>query len=94
MKRFIVMFVGVLLLLIGTVAPGGTFIMASGTMMLICSSPWFRQCLQFFRGRFRWFNRMMTWMENKMPKKVGGVLKLTTPGYVPKPGDHGTEANL
>ena len=95
MKKSLAIIAGSLLLLLGTVSmvtpiPGGTFMLASGSVLLICSSPWFRRCLQFLREKFNRFNRLMSWMENKMPEKLGGVLKLTQPGYVPKPGDHGT----
>ena len=89
------MVAGSLLLLMGTISmvtpiPGGTFMLAAGSVLLICASPWFRRCLQILRTRFGLFNRIMTWMENKMGDRIGGVLKLTQPGYDPKPGDHGT----
>lgn len=91
------MIAGGLLFLMGTISmvtpiPGGTFMLASGSMLLICASPWFRRCLQFLREKFNRFNRVMTWMENKMPERIGSVLKLTKPGHVLKPGDHGTQA--
>ena len=82
------------MLLLGTVSmvtpfPGGTFLLAGGSVLLICASPWFRQCLQYARVRISLFDRMMSWPESKMGERIGGVLKLTRPGYEPKPGDHG-----
>lgn len=95
MKRMTLMSIGVLLLLLGTISmvspiPGGTLMLATGTVLLICASPWFRRCLQFIRSRFKLFNRIMSWMENKMNTRISNILKLTQPGYEPKPGDHGT----
>lgn len=95
MKRMTLMSIGVLLLLLGTISmvspiPGGTLMLATGTVLLICASPWFRRCLQFIRSRFKLFNRIMSWMENKMSTRISNILKLTQPGYEPKPGDHGT----
>lgn len=95
MKRMPLMSIGVLLLLLGTISmvspiPGGTLMLATGTVLLICASPWFRRCLQFIRSRFKLFNRIMSWMENKMSTRISNILKLTQPGYEPKPGDHGT----
>ena len=89
MKKWIFMIAGGVLLLIGSVVPGGVFLMATGTVMLICASPWFRKCLQFLREKSTLFNRLMAWMESKVPQKIADVLKLTQPGYVPQPGDHG-----
>ena len=90
MKRVFTIVAGIILILLGSVVPGGSFLLALGTMLLICASPWFRQCLQFLRTRFARFNKMMTWMENKMGDRIGSVLKLTEPGFESKPGDHGT----
>ena len=90
MKRMFTIVAGIVLLLLGSVLPGGSFLLAMGTMLLICASPWFRQCLQWLRTRYTWINKMMTWLENKMGDRIGSVLKLTKPGYEPKPGDHGT----
>jgi len=36
---------------------------AGGMVILICASPLFRLCMQALRTRFRFFNRMMSWME-------------------------------
>ncbi len=89
MKRVICISVGTLLLLLGaTPIPGGTFMLAAGAVVLICASPWFRDCLQYFRGRFALFNRIMTWLENKTGERIGSILRLTKPGYKMKPGDH------
>ncbi|MEP3479580.1 MAG: hypothetical protein ABJZ55_10060 [Fuerstiella sp.] len=90
MKRIFAMVAGTVLLLLGSVVPGGSFLLALGAMLLICASPWFRKCLQFLRTRFNRFNKIMTWMENRMGDRIGSVLKLTEPGYEPKLGDHGT----
>ena len=90
MKRMFTIVAGIVLLLLGSVLPGGSFLLAMGTMLLICASPWFRQCLQWLRTRYTRINKMMTWLENKMGDRIGSVLKLTKPGYEPKPGDHGT----
>ncbi len=95
MKKSIAIIVGSLLLLVGTISmvtpiPGGTLMLASGSVLLICSSPWFRRCLQILRQKLNWFNRLVTWMEGRMPEKISSILKLTQPGYVPKSGDHGT----
>ena len=93
-KAFTIAF-GILLLILGTISmvspiPGGVFMLSFGSVLLICSSPWFRRCLQFLRTRFSRFNKVMMWMENKMGRKIGDILKLTQPGYKPQPGDHGT----
>lgn len=98
MKKAVVIFAGILLLLLGTISmvspiPGGTFMLAFGSVLLICASPWFRRCLQFFRKRFHWFNKLMGWLERKTGQRIGGVLKLTQPGYELKPGDHGSKPN-
>ena len=95
MKKAFFVVTGIVLLLLGTISmvtpiPGGTFMLALGSVLLICASPWFRRCLQLLRRRFKLFNRMMTWLENKTGERIGGVLKLTQTDYEPKPGDHGT----
>ncbi len=95
MTRVLLVIVGSLLLLLGVVLmvspiPGPTFLIALGVVLLICSSPWFRQCVQFLRSRIKLFNRLMMWMETKMGQRIGSILKLTQPGYEPRVGDHGT----
>lgn len=94
MQRLFSMSAGIALLLMGTISmispiPGGVFLLSAGSVLLICASPWFRRCLQFLRARYTFFNRIMNWTENKMGQRIGSILKLTKPGYEPKPGDHG-----
>ena len=94
-KRVTLMGVGALMLLLGTISmvtpiPGGTFLLAAGSVLLICASPWFRRCLQYARTRVALFDRMMRWVEKKMGERIGGILKLTRPGYQTQSGDHGT----
>lgn len=95
MKRTFFIILGSLLLLGGTISmvspiPGGTFMLAGGSVLLICASPWFRRCLQYLRSRFGWFNRLFEWLEGKTGERIGGILRLTHPGYETQPGDHGT----
>jgi hypothetical protein len=94
MKRIAVMSVGTLILLLGTVSmvtpiPGGTFLLAGGSVLLICASPWFRRCLQYARVRIAKFDRLMKWLESRTGERIGSVLKLTRPDYQPQSGDHG-----
>jgi hypothetical protein len=82
------------MLLLGTVSmvtpiPGGTFLLAGGSVLLICASPWFRRCLQYARVRIAMFDRLMKWLECRTGERIGGVLKLTRPDYQPQSGDHG-----
>jgi len=89
MKRVALMILGTLMLLLGAISmvtpfPGGTFLLAAGSVLLICSCPWFRLCLQYARARFTLFDRMMVWLESRMGERIGTVLKMTQPGYRPK----------
>lgn len=93
MKRIFLVVIGGMLLLMGAVSmltpiPGGTFMLAGGMAILICTSPLFQLCMQALRTRFSFFNRMMSWMEEKTGERLGGALKLTQPGCQPKYGDH------
>ena len=92
MKRIFLVVIGGVLLLMGAVSmltpiPGATFMLAGGMVILICASPLFRLCMQALRTRFRFFNRMMSWMEEKTGERLGGALRLTQPGRQPEPGD-------
>ncbi len=90
MKRIACICVGLLLFVLGfSPIPGGMFLLAAGSVLLICASPLFRYCLQSFRARFSFFNRMMTWLENKTGERIGAILRVTQPGYKPQPGDDG-----
>ncbi len=92
MKKLIATAFGALLLLAGLISmvtpiPGATFMLASGAVLLICASPRFHHCLQLLRGKFNRFDRFMTWLENKMPKSIGNILKMTAPSKTLKPTD-------
>ncbi len=94
MLRVFSLAAGALLIIVGGISmltpiPGGTFMLAVGSVLLICSSPKFRGWMQLCRSKSPRFNRMMLFMERKTGARLGGILKLTTPGYEAQPGDHG-----
>ncbi len=91
MTRLLFLFVGSVLLLLGTVAPGGTFMMAAGLAILICASPWFAQCVRWLRRCFALLDRMMKTMQRVAGRRMGGILAATDPDVAASahPGAHG-----
>ncbi len=96
MIRLFSLVAGTLLVLLGAISmvtpiPGATFMLALGSVLLICSSPRFRVWLQSCRAKSPRFDKLLLFMERKAGARLGGILKLTRPGYEPRPGDHGVE---
>ncbi len=88
MKKLAFLIAGVLLLLLGLISlvtpiPGSAFFTASGLTILICSSPWFRACVRMGRKRFKFFHKVMTWLENHTGKSIGEMLKTSHPDADP-----------
>ena len=84
MARTLCIVAGILLLILGLISlvspiPGSTFFTASGMTLLICVSPWFRRCIYLGRGRLRFFNKVMTFLEEHTGQRIGDVLKKTRP---------------
>ena len=96
MLRIISLVGGVILILLGAISlaspiPGATFMLAAGSVLLICSSPKFRIWMQACRTASPRFNKLLLFIERKVGTRLGGILKLTRPGYEPQPGDHGVK---
>jgi len=87
MIKLLLTIVATLVLILGLVSmvtpiPGGTFMIAGSITVLICSSPRVQACIKFFRGRANWFNRLFSWLEDKIGKRihfVGDALQRTRP---------------
>ena len=84
MKNIVFDVLGTLLLTVGTLSlitpiPGGLFMISLGIVLLICSSAAFRYCLQVLRGRSKFVNRIMVFLEKKTGQRIGGILKVTEP---------------
>jgi hypothetical protein len=77
--RALLIALGLALLLAGSVAPGGSVLMAAGLTMLICASPWFRRCLRLLRVRWGWFDRGMDALERVAGRRMGSILESTRP---------------
>ena len=77
--------IGVLLVLSFFVPlPGGTLRLALGLSILVCASLPFALAVQAARRKFRWLNRSMIWLENKMGEKWAGNLIITRPENNPR----------
>jgi hypothetical protein len=79
MKRPLLLLLGSVLLILGTVVPGGSLMMAAGLALLICASPWFRQCVRLLRKRFGWIDGGMVALEGVVGQRLGSILRGTNP---------------
>ena len=79
MIRPLLLLLGSAFLLVGTVVPGGSVMMAAGLAMLICASPWFRQCVRLLRQRFGWIHKGMVALEGVVGQRMGAILRGTNP---------------
>ena len=77
--------IGVLLILyFFTPLPGGTIGLAIGLSLLVCTSLPFALFVQGCRRRFSFFNKGLTWVENKLGKRWAGGLMYTRPDADPR----------
>ena len=93
--RKVLLITGFILITIGAISmitpiPGSTFLIATGSGLVICTSKRVERWIKKMRGTHVHFNNTLTWLENKMGERIGGTLKLTQPDYEPKLGDHET----
>jgi len=87
LPRFFWKAVGVLLILSFFVPiPTGMLRVAMGLSILVCSSLPFALVVQSFRKRFEGFNKLITWIENKLGEKVTRGIRFTRPENDPR--DH------
>ena len=63
-----------------TPIPGGTLFIAIGAGMIICSSPTAARYIQACRVKFNRFNKMLTWLANKMGDRFAEPLRRTRAG--------------
>ena len=89
LPRFFWKLVGVLLILSFFIPiPTGLLRVAIGLSILICSSLPFALFLQGCRKRFERFNRLITWIEEKLGEKMTSGIRFTRPENDPR--DHFT----
>lgn len=84
MMRILVLIAGSILLALGilsmvTPIPGGTFAIAIGAGMVICTSETAAGYLQACRAKYGRFNRLIMWMETKMGERFSAPLRGTRP---------------
>ncbi|MGI9205397.1 MAG: hypothetical protein ACR2Q3_15380 [Woeseiaceae bacterium] len=82
--RIVLLVIGSALLLVGLISmvtpiPGSTFLIATGTGLLICTSKRVTSWIRQTRTGSTRFNRSVTWIENKMGDKLSGPLRQTRP---------------
>lgn len=73
-----------LMLLIGLVSmvspiPGGTFLIAGGCAILICTNERTAGKIRNVRGNKPWVNTSMIWIEDKMGPRLSGPMRTTRP---------------
>ena len=73
-----------ILLLFGTVSmlspvPGGTFAIALGLVLLICTSKRFARAVGNLRLRMPRLNAVMIWLEDRSGQRMGDALRTTRP---------------
>ncbi len=62
-----------------TPIPGSVALLASGSVLLICSSPFFRRWMQTRRSKSPLFNKLVSSVERRAGERLGGPLRLTRP---------------
>jgi len=67
------------LIFVLTPMPGGALLFATSLVLLICTSEWAANRLLVLRARFNALNKSMSWLEDKMGERLGGVLRSTRP---------------
>ena len=92
--KFFLKIIGVLLVLSFFLPlPGGTIRVAVGLSILVCASLPFALAVQAGRRKFDWFNRPMTWMEDKLGERWAGNLMVTRPENDPRTHFAGDDQN-
>lgn len=81
---------GTILLFVGTLSmltpiPGGTLAIVVGAGLIICASTRAANFVKKYRTKFGRFNRIVTWLENKMGEKLSQPLRRTRPDELPVP---------
>ena len=85
MPRFVMQIFAVLLILtFFTPFPGGTLGLAAGLSILVCVSLPFALFLQGCRRRFSRFNKLLTWVENRIGERFARGLMYTRPDADPR----------
>ena len=85
LPKFLWTIIGILLLLSYFVPiPLGTIRLAAGLSILVCASLPFALFLQGCRRKFGWFNRLLTWIEDKLGERWAGNLMVTRPENDPR----------
>lgn len=69
-----------------TPIPGGTFLIAGGLTVLICTSPTAQYCLMWVRSRLNGVNSLMFWLERKVGVRVAVVGKALSKTHPPQAG--------
>ena len=85
-KRFLQIVAVFLILAFFLPLPGTSIPLAIGLSMLVCTSLPFAIFIQRCRRRFAWFNKGLTWIENKMGERWASGLMFTRPDADPR--DH------
>ena len=87
MRNLIITILAIPVFLMGLVSmvtpiPGGAIMIAFSLTALICTNPWTRRCLQILRTRFKYLDKSILWIENKIGDRiaiVGNALRQTRP---------------
>ena len=87
LSRIIWNVIGVLLILSFFLPiPTGLLRVAIGLSILVCTSLPFALFVQGRRKQFDWFNKLITWIENKMGERMTRGIRFTRPENDPR--DH------
>lgn len=85
LPRFFWQVIAILLILSFFVPiPTGLLRVATGLSILVCSSLPFALFLQGCRRRFRRFNGVITWIENKLGERLTSGIRFTRPENDPR----------
>ena len=82
--KFLMMALAIVLIVFGllswvTPIPGGTALIAAGLGILICTSEKAAQFLMICRTRFGRLDRIITWIEGRVPARLGQAIRRTRP---------------
>ena len=82
--RKVLLITGFILITIGAISmitpiPGSTFLIATGSGLVICTSKRAERWIKKMRGTHVRFNNTLTWLENKMGEKLSAPLRSTRP---------------
>lgn len=82
--RVFILIVGSATVILGAVSmvtpiPGGTLLIAIGAGMVICSSHKAAAFVKVCREKFRRFNQLVTWLEDRIGKRLSEPLRRTRP---------------